>query len=330
MNTPNPHANGSSGKRRDPLLLNKIAGGILSAGLVFWIATHAAGIISGKDAPKKPVIATAATATAPAGGGVPSIDGLIVKADVSKGASFVAQQCAACHSVNSGGANGVGPNLYGVMNDKMFAKAGYDFSSAAKAKASGVWTYQKMNEWLDDPQKDVPGTRMGYTGIKNDQMRADTIAYLRTLSTSPIPLPKPGAGGTVATAAAAAAGLSSGAPSIKPLLASAVVAKGESFFQQQCSACHSINSGGANGVGPNLYGVVGSPMFAKAGYSFSGAVKKAAHGKWTPHELNEWLYNPMKDIPGTHMAYPGIKNNQVRADVVAYLNAQSASPASLK
>jgi cytochrome c len=328
MSTPNPHADGTGGKRRDPLLLNKIAGGVLSAGLVFWIATHAAGIISGTDAPKKPVIATAAPAAAPAGGGIPSIDGLIVKADVTKGQQFVAQQCAACHSVNSGGANGVGPNLYGVMNDKMFAKAGYDFSSAAKGKASGVWTYQKMNEWLDDPQSFAPGTRMGYTGIKNDVVRADTIAYLRTLSTAPIPLPTPGAATAAAAPAAAVAG--SGAPSIKPLLASAVVAKGESFFQQQCSACHSINSGGANGVGPNLYGVVGGPMFAKAGYSFSDAVKKDAGGKWTPHELNEWLYNPMKDVPGTHMAYPGIKNNQVRADVIAYLNAQSASPIALK
>jgi cytochrome c len=330
MSTPKPHADGSGGKRRDPLLLNKIAGGILSAGLVFWIATHAAGVISGSDAPKKPVIATATATAAPAGGGIPSINGLIVKADVTKGQQFVAQQCAACHSVNSGGANGVGPNLYGVMNDKMFAKAGYDFSSAAKAKASGVWTYQKMNEWLDDPQKDVPGTRMGYTGIKNNTVRADTIAYLRTLSTSPPPLPTAGSGGAAPAAAGTTAVAGSGAPSIKPLLASAVVAKGQSFFQQQCSTCHSINSGGANGVGPNLYGVVGGPMFKKAGYSFSDAVKTDAGGKWTPHALNEWLYNPMKDVPGTHMAYPGIKSNQTRADVIAYLNAQSASPTALK
>lgn len=329
MNTPAPHATEHGKKRRDPLLLNKVAGGILSAGLVFWIATHAAGFISGKDVPKKPVIATATTAPA-AGGGVPSIDGLIVKADVKKGAAFVGQQCAACHSVNKGGAAGVGPNLYGVMNDKMFSKAGYSFSSSVKSKAAGPWTYQEMNEWLDNPQKFAPGTRMGYTGIKNNVQRANVIDYLRTLSSHPIPLPKPGSGGAGATPAAATVATGSGAPSIKPLLAAAVVAKGQNFFQQQCSACHSINSGGANGVGPNLYGVVGGPMFAKAGYSFSGAVKKIAHGNWTPHQLNEWLYAPMKDAPGTHMAYPGIKNNQVRADVIAYLNAQSAHPAPLK
>ncbi|MEE3502864.1 c-type cytochrome [Acidiphilium acidophilum] len=326
----NPHAPGPGKKGRDPLLLNKIAGGILSAGLVAWIVIQAPGILSGKDAAKtRAEVAKNAPATAAAaGGGVPSIDPLIIKADVSKGQQFVAQQCAACHTVDKGGANGVGPNLYGVMNDKMFAKAGYDFSSAVKSKASGVWTYQKMNEWLVDPQKFAPGTRMGYTGIKNDVQRADTIAYLRTLSTDPIPLPKPGQG-AAATSAVAMIGPSSGAPAIAPLYASAVAGKGQSFFEQQCSACHTITKGGANGVGPNLYGIVGAPMFAKAGYTFSGAVKKAASGNWTPHKLNEWLYDPMKDVPGTHMAYPGVKNNQVRADLIDYLNTQSASPEKL-
>lgn len=336
MSTQNHPATGGGRKGRDPLLLNKIAGGILSAGLLVWIAVHFAAWVTAPKEAKKPVIAAATATAAKSGGGIPSIDGLIAKADVKKGQAFVQQQCSACHTLTKGGAAGVGPNLYGVMGEKMFAKAGYNFSSAVKSKASGAWTYQKMNEWLDDPQKFAPGTRMGYTGIKPDPVRADAIAYLRTLSDKPMPLPKPGAGGAAKTAAstggaAAAAGPSSGAPTIKPLLAKADVGKGQNFFQQQCSACHTADKGGANGVGPNLYGVVGSPMFATTGYSFSGAVKKAGAGKkWTPHELNEWLYDPMKDVSGTHMAYPGIKNNQLRADVIAYLNAQSASPEKLK
>ncbi|MDD2876117.1 MAG: c-type cytochrome [Acidiphilium sp.] len=329
MNTPTPHATEPGKKHRDPLLLNKIAGGILSAGLVAWIVIQAPGILSGKDAAEhKAEMAKMAAASAPATGGIPSIDPLIIKGDVEKGEHFVAQQCAACHTLTKGGANGVGPNLYGVMNAKMFAKPGFDFSSAVKAKASGVWTYQKMNEWLDDPQTFAPGTHMPYAGIKNDAVRADTIAYLRTLSSTPIPLPTPGEG-AAATPAAATAGLNSDAPSIKALYASAVVTKGQSFFEQQCSACHTVTKGGANGVGPNLYGVVGGPMFSAPGYSFTDAVKKAAEGKWTPHELNEWLDDPMKAVPGTRMAYPGIKNNQVRADVIDYLNSQSASPVKL-
>ncbi|MCF3946994.1 c-type cytochrome [Acidiphilium iwatense] len=327
MSTRNEQTQGHGRKGRDPLLLNKIAGGILSAGLVFWVATHISMFFTNHEAPKKPVIAIAgAGAAKTAAGGVPSIDGLIAKADVKKGMSFVQQQCSACHTLTKGGANGVGPNLYGVIGAPMFAKAGYAFSAAAKKKAKGNWTYQKLNEWLVDPQTYVPGTHMSYTGIKNDAVRADAIAYLRTLSPSPVPLPKPGPGGAKPSPAAASG---SGAPSIKALYAKAVIAKGQSFFQQQCSACHTVTKGGANGVGPNLYGVASAPMFAKSGFAFSGAVKKIAKGNWTPHALNEWLYAPMKDAPGTHMAYPGIKNDQVRADVIAYLNSQSASPAKL-
>lgn len=330
MSDQNHPSSGHGGKGRDPLLLNKIAGGILSAGLLVWIAIHLAGALTGEKDVKKPVIKTAEAPAAATSSGIPSIDGLIVKADVKKGQAFVQQQCAACHTLNKGGAAGAGPNLYGVMGDPMFKKAGYTFSGAVKKVANGVWTYQKMNEWLDDPQKFAPGTRMGYTGIKNDHVRADAIAYLRTLADSPIPLPKPGAGGTaVASKGAAPAGLESGAPVIATLYASADASKGQAFFEQQCSACHSVNKGGANGVGPNLYGVVGAPMFAKAGYTFSGAAKQHADGKWTPHELDEWLYAPMKAVPATHMAYPGIKNNQTRADVIAYLNKQSDHPVNL-
>ncbi|GAA5266224.1 cytochrome c [Acidiphilium sp. MT5] len=318
--------NGEAGRKRDPLLFNKIAGGVLSAGLVLWIGVHIADFLTASKAPPKPVVAAASTAPA-AAAAIPSINGLILKADVKKGAAFVQQQCSACHSVNQGGANGVGPNLYGVMGAPMFAHAGYHFSSAVEKVAKGNWGYQKMNEWLLDPQTFASGTRMGYPGIKNDVQRADVIAYLRTLSANPIPLPS--ATASVASAAPAAS-VGDGAPSIKPLYASAVISKGQSFFEQQCSACHSINKGGAAGVGPNLYGVLQGPMFAHPGYSFSGAVKKIAAGNWTPHKMNDWLYNPMKDAPGTRMGYPGIKNNQVRADVIAYLNAQSDKPDTLK
>lgn len=329
MSTPNEQTRDHGKKGRDPLLMNKIAGGILSAGLILWIATHISMFFTAHEAPKKPVIALAtATATAAQTGGVPSIDALIAKANVKKGMAFVQQQCSACHTLTKGGAAGVGPNLYDVVGAPMFAAAGFNFSSGAKKVAKGNWTYQKLNEWLFDPQTFAPGTEMSYSGIKNDAVRADAIAYLRTLSSNPVPLPKPGAA-SAAPAAAAAAPSGSGAPSIKALYAKADIAKGQSFFEQQCSACHTITKGGASGVGPNLYGVVGAKMFAAPGFSFTPAVKKIATGAWTAHALNEWLYNPMKDAPGTHMAYPGIKNNQVRADVIAYLNAQSASPTKL-
>jgi cytochrome c len=329
---------------KDPLLVNKILGGILASGIVLWAGVHISDGLMNTSPPEKSAIKIAggnghevAAAVAAVATGIPSINNLIQKADVEKGKTFAGQQCVACHSLNKGGANGVGPNLWGVMNAPMFAKAGYSFSSAAKKKAKGNWTYHRMNEWLYDPGKYVPGTHMTYGGIKNTDVRADTVAYLRTLSSHPIPLPKPkpvvaaasagAAGNTAAAPASISAG--DGAPPLASLYATASVSKGEGFFTQQCSACHSINKGGANGVGPNLYGVLQAKMYAKAGYGFSSAVKKKAQGNWTPHLMNQWLYDPMKFAPGTHMSYPGIKNNAMRANVIAYINHESANPADL-
>ena len=329
---------------KDPLLLNKILGGILASGIVLWAGVHISDGLMNTSPPEKTAINITggnghdvAAAVAAVATGIPSINNLIPKADVGKGKTFASQQCSACHSLNKGGANGVGPNLWGVMNAPMFAKAGYSFSSAAKKKAKGKWTYHRMNEWLYNPAKYAPGTHMTYGGIKNTTIRADTVAYLRTLSSHPIALPKPKAvvaaaapgvaGNTAPTAAAKSAG--DGAPPLAPLYATASVSKGQGFFSQQCAACHSINKGGPNGVGPNLYGVLQAKMYAKAGYSFSSAVKKKAHGNWTPHLMNQWLYAPAKFAPGTHMTYQGIKNNAMRANVIAYLNHESAHPADL-
>jgi cytochrome c len=322
---------------KDGLLMNKIMAGLLTAGLVFWAANRIAGIVVPDDAPKTPAIkiagmVTAASPGAAAADTLASIIPLIATADVAKGTAFVQQQCSACHSVNAGGAAGVGPNLYGVVGGPMFAGAGFAYSDAVKAKAKGNWNYDNMNAWLADPQGYAPGTAMSYAGIKNTQTRADVVAYLRTLSASPLPLPTPdevkAASAPVATAAAAPPGPPA-APDINTLFALADPAKGEAVVSQQCSACHSLNKGGAAGVGPNLYGIVGAKMFAQAGFSYSDAAKAKATGTWTPDVISDWLKDPNGFAPGTAMSYTGIKNDQTRADVIAYLNKNSDAPVKL-
>jgi cytochrome c len=328
-------------KGRDRLLGNKIAAALLTAGLIFWGANRIASILVPHEAPKTPAIKLAglpATGAAPpqaapaaaAPSGPASVIPLLAKADVAKGQTFVQEQCAACHTLNQGGANGVGPNLYGVLGSPMFAKAGFSFSSAAKAKAKGNWDYAKMNDWLASPPTYVPGTAMPYAGIKNTETRADVIAYLRTLAAAPLPLPS-AAEVKAASASAAAPVAAGGAPSsgIAPFFAHVDLAKGQTLVQEQCTSCHSLAKGGPTLVGPNLYGIVGAKMFSYPGFNYSAAVKTKAGGTWTPQEMSDWLKSPMTFAPGTMMAYPGIKNDQTRADVIAYLNKNSASPIKL-
>ncbi len=329
-----------SNSGKDSLLINKIAAGILTAGIVFWCANRVASIVVPDEAPKKVAIAitgmqTAAAPAAPAG--PDSIIPLIATADVAKGMAFVQQQCSACHSVNQGGAAGVGPNLYGVMGAAMFGSAGFSYSDAAKSKAKGNWGYDSMGSWLADPASFAPGTAMSYAGIKNTQTRADVVAYLRTLSANPMALPTAdevkaaSAPATTASAAPAPGGAPppAAAPSIDTMFASADIAKGEALVTQQCSACHSLNKGGAAGVGPNLYGIIGAKMFSAAGFGYSDGAKAKAGAIWTADSMSDWLKDPAAYVSGTAMGYPGIKNDQSRANVIAYLNKNSDSPTKL-
>ncbi len=110
---------------------------------------------------------------------------------------------------------------------------------------------------------------------------------------------------------------------IATLLASADVAKGEAIFKK-CVACHTIASGGANGIGPNLWATVGKPLAGHAGFAYSDALKTKG-GNWTFEALNEWLANPKKYAPGNKMTFAGLGNPEERAAVMLYLNSQGSN-----
>ena len=102
---------------------------------------------------------------------------------------------------------------------------------------------------------------------------------------------------------------------INALLASADPAAGEKVFGR-CKACHKLD--GTNGTGPHLDGVVGRDVASVEDFSYSDAM--AAHeGAWTPEELNAFITNPKEHVPGTKMAFAGIKSAEERANLVAYL-----------
>jgi len=107
---------------------------------------------------------------------------------------------------------------------------------------------------------------------------------------------------------------------IETLLATADPAKGEAVFKK-CTSCHTIAEGGANGIGPNLHGVVGETIGTGHGFAFSDALKGHG-GSWDWKNLSEWLHNPKKFAPGTKMTFAGLSSGEDRANVIAYLNTQ--------
>jgi len=126
--------------------------------------------------------------------------------------------------------------------------------------------------------------------------------------------------------APAAAGSAAPEPPIGVLMASADPAKGEALTKAQgCVACHTFNKGGAAGVGPNLYGVIGAPHGHMPGYQYSNALK-SKQGNWTFAEMSEWLLKPSAYAPGTKMSYAGLADPKKRADIIEYLRTLSDNP----
>lgn len=100
-------------------------------------------------------------------------------------------------------------------------------------------------------------------------------------------------------------------------------AQGEAVFAR-CASCHTINQGGADGIGPNLYGVVGAAHGHRAGYAYSDAISSIA-GPWTFDALNEWLRRPSAYAPGTKMSFAGLSDPLDRAALILYMNAQGSN-----
>ena len=128
----------------------------------------------------------------------------------------------------------------------------------------------------------------------------------------------------------AAGGEKAAAPPPEPiekLLQTASVQKGEASAKK-CAACHTFAKGDKNGVGPNLYGIVGDHKGEGRGFNVSAAMK-AKGGSWSIDELNQFIASPKGFVPGTAMGFAGIPKDTERADVLAYLNSLSDKPAPL-
>lgn len=94
----------------------------------------------------------------------------------------------------------------------------------------------------------------------------------------------------------------------------------------QCRACHSLEPESEPGkIGPTLYGIIGSPAGAVAGYAYSDVLAKSGI-TWTPDQIDKWLERPSDFLPGNKMVFIGIANPEDRASIIAYIQQESAKP----
>tara|TARA_Y100000992_G_scaffold20511_1_gene11825 strand:+ start:1908 stop:2447 length:540 start_codon:yes stop_codon:yes gene_type:complete len=115
------------------------------------------------------------------------ISALLAMGSVEHGEK-VFKKCSACHVVNKGGKNKIGPVLYGVLGRKVGSVENYKYSKAL-ANYDKAWSFEEMNGYLIKPQKHIKGTKMAFAGLRKEKDRASVILYLNKNSDNPLPLP---------------------------------------------------------------------------------------------------------------------------------------------
>jgi cytochrome c len=185
---------------------NTIAGWVLGAGIVLLGASLVTGEVFKAERPEKmgyPIAGVIEEGEGGAGEAEQPIAHYLQTADAAAGEGQF-RKCAACHTVNQGGANGLGPNLFGIMGQPLAARAGFAYSDALRGKG-GNWDWDQMSQWIQSPRQFAPGTKMTFAGISDPQDRANLLAYLNAQGSN-LPLPAaPAAAESPAEAAAKAA-----------------------------------------------------------------------------------------------------------------------------
>ena len=180
---------------------NTIAGWVLFAGIVALGSSIVASEVFHSERPEKmgyPIEGVQLEGEAGAAEAEKPIAFYLASADPAKGQQIF-NKCTACHNAEKGGANQLGPNLWGVLGEPVGKGKGFAFSPAL-AEKGGNWTWDTLGAWLHSPKAFAPGTKMTFAGISNPQDRANVIAFLNTKSDAPQPLPAAPAEATDASA----------------------------------------------------------------------------------------------------------------------------------
>lgn len=184
------------------------------------------------------------------------------------------------------------------------------FGSLMAERSSGELAYAP--EGLPPPV-DLAAVQRGWPDSLSPGERVRVAAYMnRVERQAPSLIPARGP-------AAAPARLDLGA-----LLAGADANTGKSKAQA-CASCHTFQQGGSNGIGPNLWGIVGRDIAAHSGFSYSEAMA-AQPGTWSYARLFDYLASPARDIPGNKMGFAGLRRPEDRAAVIRYLATLGTPP----
>ena len=207
---------------------NTINGWILFAGIVALGGSIVSGEVFKGERPEEmgyPI--EGVVAEGEGGEAAKPIEFYLASADPTKGEQ-VFKKCTACHNADKGGANALGPNLWGILGEPVGKGHGFPFSDAL-AGHGGTWDWNTLSEWLANPKKFAPGTKMTFAGLGNPEDRANVIAFLNAHSDSPLPLPAAPVETAAAEgdkAAAEAAGEGAEKAENEPVLNEATAAKG--------------------------------------------------------------------------------------------------------
>ena len=178
----------------DSFEINKIVAAVLLVALLVIGIGKLSNVIFYVEKPEKPGYAvevqqasTSTTATATVEDKTVDIAALMALGDVNAGEKIF-KKCAACHSINQGGANKIGPALYNVVGRKIGGVADYKYSKAF-VEYGKEWNFEELNGFLIKPSKWIKGTKMAYAGLRKEEDRASVIKYLNQNSDNPLPLP---------------------------------------------------------------------------------------------------------------------------------------------
>jgi len=178
----------------DSFELNKIVAAILMVALLIIGISKISDVVFHVDKPEKPgyvveveQVETASIAKEATTEDEVDIAALMAMGDVASGEKIF-KKCAACHSINKGGKNNIGPALYNVVGRKIGGVTDYKYSKALVAYGK-EWNFEELNGFLIKPAKWIKGTKMAYAGLRKESDRASVIKYLNQNSDKPLPLP---------------------------------------------------------------------------------------------------------------------------------------------